>query len=320
MPGSYSLPNPLSPATNDPLTSLPIRQNFQSIQSQLNNADGAALQALSVQEASLSLNANPRLRATNAGQSYFVSGLNPVVPGSGLVLTIPAGVAYVNGYYVAYAGGTKTVTANQDAYLDIDINGTITAPGVANNAAAPALTASSARFAKVVANTNIVQVLQESINNAPVSPNTLNWFGFDSLGNAVYNTNPYNQTLGLVEIYAGVTNSPSSVTAVAGLSLTVIIPVNARRVRITGWGGAFTAGALTTASLYICDGSVATVLGYNQSVIAVSGYTATAAAQVIVTPAAGSKTYLLGMSNTAVTATTLNAASNQPAFILVEAI
>lgn len=48
MPGSYALPNPASPATSDLLTSAPIRQNFQSIQTQLNNLDGGAINAASI--------------------------------------------------------------------------------------------------------------------------------------------------------------------------------------------------------------------------------------------------------------------------------
>lgn len=54
MPGTFNLPNPNSPATSDLLTSAPIRQNFQSIQTQLNNADGAALNAGSVPSTALS--------------------------------------------------------------------------------------------------------------------------------------------------------------------------------------------------------------------------------------------------------------------------
>lgn len=185
MPGSYSLPNPGSPATSDPLTSLPIRQNFQSIQSQLNNADGAALQAKTVTEQALADAINPRLALTNAKVSYVVSGFVIAPPGSGLVLTIPAGVAYVNGYYVNYLGGSITVTANQDTYIDISTTGTISQPSVPNNTASQTLTANSLRLAKVVANANIVQVLQHTPNYSPVSPNTQYWSGYDTLGNPV---------------------------------------------------------------------------------------------------------------------------------------
>lgn len=185
MPGSYTLPNPSSPNTSDALTSLPIRQNFQSIQNQINNADGAALQTKTVTEQALADAINTRLYRAEAAVSFIASGLNPSVPGSGLVLTVPSGVAYVLGYRVAYLGGTVTVTANNDTYLDLSNTGVIAQSSVANNAAAPALTANSIRIAKVVANANIVQVLQHTPNYAPVSPNTLYWSGYDTLGNPV---------------------------------------------------------------------------------------------------------------------------------------
>ncbi len=127
-------------------------------------------------------------------------------------------------------------------------------------------------------------------------------------------------TLGYAQITAGFANSSTTIVAITGLSVAVTIPAGGRKVRITAWGGAFTAGSNTTPSLYICDGTTATVLAYNQASIGGAGFTVPAHAVAIVTPAAGAKTYLLGMSNTAGVSTTLNAAVNQPAFILVETI
>lgn len=240
MPGSYSLPNPSSPNTNDALTSLPIRQNFQSIQGQINNADGAALNAGSVPESALATGINSRLAATYAGLSYVVSGLNIATPGSGLVVTVPAGIAYVNGYYVSYAGGSVTVTASQDSYLDITFTGAVVSQGVANNAAAPTLTPNSLRIAKIVANANIVQVLQNQINVAPVAPNTTNWFGFDSIGNPVYNTNPNNKLLFLTQTatgssQGGTTTTTQSVAVLFGPVQTFgfIVPAQVQRVKFT---------------------------------------------------------------------------------------
>lgn len=322
MAGSYTLPNPLAPATSDPLTSLPIRQNFQSIQSQINNADGAALQPLTVLEGALSLNANPRSRATNAGQTYFVSGLNPVVPGSGLILTIPAGIAYVNGYYVSYAGGTLTVTANKDTYLDIDQNGAITPVTVNNNAAAGALTANSARFAKVVANTNITQVLQNLANTAPVAPSTLNWFGFDSLGNPVYNTNPNNARLGYAQITTAFPTASTTFVDVTGLTATVIVPAGARNLKITIGGTVQNTTAANNSIMAILDG--ATVLEtFFATNPAANGNVAYTLSWPISAATAGSHTYKMQLATSAGTATILAGATPTvgalgPAYFLVE--
>jgi hypothetical protein len=280
MPGSFSLPNPNSPATSDPLVSLPVRQNFQAIQAQINSADGAALQAKTVQEQALADQINPRLRGTNRGESYFVSGLNPAVPGSGLVLTIPAGVAYVGGYYVAYAGGTITVVANQDTYLDISNIGVIAQVGVSNNATAGmTLTANSIRLARVVSNANIVAVLQNSVHPTIVSPMTTDWFGFDPLGNPVYNTNPNPSNAGLFQYYAGYTTA-STADLSAGQGVVAIIPPF-RRYRVDvklGQGLQGTGGTATNVFASLFDngstpfpatGSAATGTIFDLSVFAV---------------------------------------------------
>lgn len=178
MAGTYQLPNPNSPATNAGLTSLEIRQNFQSIQSQINNADGGALQAGTVTETALADAINPRLYRTQAGLGTFVvSGFSMSVPSSSLSVSLPSGIAYVNGYEVVYAGTTLTVAASQDTYIDLTSGGGIVSQGVANNATAPALAAGNLRLAKIVSGASaITSILQGST---------------DALSNSIYPTNPF---------------------------------------------------------------------------------------------------------------------------------
>ena len=184
---SFSLPNPGSPATNDPLTSLAIRQNFQALAAFNNAIDGTGLISGSVQEAALATGINDRLFRTLAGINFVVSGFVITSVGSGFTFTLPAGIAYINGFYVSYGGGSVTVAANQDSYIDMNSSGGITVVGVGNNATTGmALTSNNLRLAKIVSNGSaIVQFLQNSINVAPVAPNTATWFGYDPLGNPV---------------------------------------------------------------------------------------------------------------------------------------
>lgn len=212
MAGSYQLPNPNSPATNDALNSLAIRQNFQSIQSQINNADGAALNAKTVQEGALADAINPRLARTESGTNFVASGLLMSVPGSSLSVSLPSGTAYVNGYRVVYAGTTITVLVSQDTYIDMTSSGAIVQQGVANNAAAPSLAAGNLRLAKIVSNGSVITAITQDGT-------------FDSLGNKIFNRSP----LTTIQVGSGrfitTTVSGSSGTSGAETTLaTLVLP------------------------------------------------------------------------------------------------
>lgn len=173
MPGSFSLPYPSSPATNDAPVSLPIRANFQSLQSQINNADGAALQAKTVTEQALADAINPRLRRSDGGESWLVPG--GIAGGfSGLTASLTAGTAYVQGYYIPYLGGNDTVAINQDTYASIDVNGNVTFQGVANNAAMPSLPANSMWVGKWVSNGTAITSFTDISYRSPTRLGNIN--------------------------------------------------------------------------------------------------------------------------------------------------
>jgi hypothetical protein len=127
-------------------------------------------------------------------------------------------------------------------------------------------------------------------------------------------------TLGYAQITSAFVSTSATIVAVTGLSTTVTIPAGGRRIRITAFAQSFTAGAVTSPSLYIYDGTTATVLAYGVASIAGSSYYAQPVAVAIVTPTPGTKTYGVGTANTAGISTNLNAAASGPSFILVEAI
>jgi len=126
-------------------------------------------------------------------------------------------------------------------------------------------------------------------------------------------------SLGSASITSNFTLSASQTTPtqVTGLTATVTIPAGGRSIKIT----AFAASVSQTGGigvLTIWDGVVNSGTQLAQGNVPTSG--GFGMVQAIVTPAAGSKTYNVGVHNTGTNNTTVGATSTQPAFIFVEAI
>jgi hypothetical protein len=320
MPGSYILPNPSSPATSDALTSLPIRQNFESIQSQINNADGGALNAKSVQEAALADQVNPRLERTLLGYNFVVSGF--VLPSSGasLTITVPSGVAYVNGYYVVSTGLTLTVTASNDTYLDIDQNGQFYYTGsnsVTNNAASPTLTSGRVRLAIITSDGSTITSVNQGQTTAviPISGG-IAYSVTDSLGNLIYPTAPFAGLLGY-RLDAAAYTPGSSTQVLTGCTMPVIVPAG-RRLKLTGVFSGGQSGSSTNAitNAIIKEGS--TTLATGQGFVNGSaGYSNGSWPVAVnwVTPSAGLHTYTL-----TATITNGNVSVNPGAYLAAELV
>lgn len=131
-------------------------------------------------------------------------------------------------------------------------------------------------------------------------------------------------TLGYAQITTTFTTSATSATQVTGLTATVTIPAGGRRIKITALGkDVFTNTGAAAVTLSIWDGTVG-----SGTQLSASAATLTAASTAnfvetiaVVTPAAGSKTYNVGIfTSNSSDAANLEAASTAPAFILVEAI
>ncbi len=107
--------------------------------------------------------------------NFVVSGLNPSVPGSSLTQTIPSGTVFWNGVETTIAAdGGHTYTASQDTYVDVNPTSNVyTYNGVANNAAAPALTGNTIRIAKIITNGTVITTITQTgldSNNIPIYP------------------------------------------------------------------------------------------------------------------------------------------------------
>jgi hypothetical protein len=109
-----------------------------------------------------------------SGFSNFISSGIAIPTSATLISSSSAGVMYYGGSKITVASdGGHTYTASKDTYVDVSNNGVYAYSAVSNSAAAPALTASSIRVAKVVTGASAVtSVIQSGLdsNNVPIYP------------------------------------------------------------------------------------------------------------------------------------------------------
>lgn len=130
-------------------------------------------------------------------------------------------------------------------------------------------------------------------------------------------------TLGYAQITSNFTTLNSTATQVTSLTLSVTIPAGGRYIKIT----AFSTTVSNTTSVHttvvtIWDGTVGSGTQLSESAISVgsnnANYPITTIA--VVQPAAGSKTYNVGLNTDGSGTGTYGAAATYPAFLLVECI
>lgn len=251
--------------------------------------------------------------------------------GSGLGWTLSAGVVYIAGKRLTYAGGSGNVTASKDTYFDLLDNGDGTAVlvntggnVVNNNVASPSLAASSVRVGIIQSGANIASVAavnQGQLNKLLPIASSVAYTKTDSLGNIICPRDPARKLLGYKEIQTPQAGVTSEVDA-TGLAAPVIVPTG-RDIKITTNGNFDTSAADTYPHAAIKEST--TYLGGK------SGITATGAAgfrylpvEANISPTAGLHTYKLAFQRSSGTGTvSLVAAApaantNGPVFIKIE--
>lgn len=129
-------------------------------------------------------------------------------------------------------------------------------------------------------------------------------------------------TLGYAQITTTFTTTATTATLVTGLSATVTIPTGSRKIKITAWGqDIYNSVSNSQSKLSIWDGTVGSGTQLTEAVfVAASNFQAAPVIAIaVVTPAAGSKTYSVGLRASANTAG-FECSATSPAFLLVEAI
>lgn len=263
---------------------------------------------------------------------YVASGL--IITGdsyaSTLLGSITSGVVYIGGARnIVGAVAGHTFGASLDTYIDVLYSstgtGTIVYTTASNNAASPALAASSIRIGIVVtggtsiaAATSINQGQEERI--LPIS-SSVPYAVTDSLGNLICPRDPLRRTLGYRQVSA-LQNTITTEVDLTGLSVPFIVPAN-RRIRATFDGAMGNSASDTPAAPSIKEGST-----YLQGRIGNTGtagtYTFCFSYETI--PTSGLHTYKMvaqrsaGSGSVNLQASAATNATNGPAYLRVELI
>lgn len=268
---------------------------------------------------------------SNTGlHTYWNEGAQPYVQSgcswstsSGLVGVMSSGVVYIAGRRLTVSAvASHTFTASKDTYVDLlasttDNTATLVYTEVANNAASPALAASSVRCAIIVSGVSTIGVINQGdpTTTGPTVSSAILAVQ-DSLGNLICPATSTPGQIGYRQTTSAVTSSGTGDTEALALACPVIIPTN-RRVKITAWTGDLSNSGANGTNLRIFDGAVG---GTKIAEAHVDPYTGTAGVGVTAIAhklASGSKTYRISVQAGTGTGT-INASSGGPAFVSVE--
>lgn len=262
---------------------------------------------------------------------YIASGLvwSGDAYASTLAGSMTSGVVYIGGgrnLVIAVTG--HTFTASKDTYVDVLYNssgtGSVVYTEVTNNAASPALAASSIRIGVVVTgagNINSVASINQGQETKllPIA-SSRPYAVTDSLGNLICPRDPNRRTLGLAQTTASLSTASTSVQASAILICPVIIPTG-RKIKISfSADNGFSSSASGYAEVSIWDG----VAGSGTQLRALTGGSTAANGQapfggfVIFTPAAATKTYSIGYRAEIAGTATVTGSSTSPIEFQVE--
>lgn len=221
------------------IQSAQVNQNFNDAVQLSGNSVGSQLQTL------LSKNF-----------SGFVQSGGIITTASGLTVNMSAAYVVVSGLTYYMPAQTFTVAANDDTYIDF-VPGSIPtyqASPVSNNIASPNLYSSnSVRMGIVIAGASAINsVNQGSVSATAPVVNSATLNVVDTLGNLVYNTEPFPVTVGYRQITSNFTPGTTAQTACASLLTPCIIPTG-RKARVKLWfGSGGSAGVMIT---YIFNGT-----------------------------------------------------------------
>lgn len=303
-------------------TSLATTGNISSSAGTINAATVSSLQDTSV--------ALSTYRA-NVGFDFVVSGGVWTADSVGVNLnaSMTAAVVMINGRRISIGAVTaRAFTLNVDTYIDIldnaDGTGTLVYTTAATNAASPALAANSIRIGIIQAAATITattKVNQGQENKVFPIASSVAYTTTDSLGNLICPRDPNRKILGYKQIIANDGNT-GAISVTTGLTCPVIVPTG-RKVRVSAWAQSV-AGTNSGNDVFLAvfDGTVAagTQLAAGGTTIATNNHEYNISVTAVTTPAATSKTYEVGHTESTAGTATVLASATSPAYILVELI
>lgn len=262
---------------------------------------------------------------------YVASGLvwSADAAGSTKNASMTSGVIYIAGRRLTLAAVTARVfTASKDTYIDVSDNGDgtglITYNEVTNNAASPALSTGNVRIgiivtgATTIATSGSVNQGQETMVLPIVS--SVPYCVTDSLGNLICPRDSARKVLGYRQVLASLTTASTTDAAPSvALGVPVIVP-SGRKIKVSAYSDNLFHSSTGNAQLTIWDGTVGSGTEIQRTIGPAGGTGAPGTPQAIVTPAATSKTYNIGLKASVAGTATANAAAANPVFIMVELV
>ena len=237
--------------------------------------------------------------------------------GVGLAGSMSGGVIFINGVeYTIPAIASHTFGASVDTYVDYTVGTGVTFNSVSNNAASYALAANSVRIGIIVGGSSAISSINQGATTvtAPVASGVV-YSVVDSLGNLIYPSDPVMRTLGYRQVQSAQTVNSTSITAVTGLTLPVIVPTG-RKIKLSallhgtsGGGTGIMKGSIDQSS---------TVLVSFQDWIGATTGAFSVQPEIEISPSAGLNTYQAYISLPSTTSQAYSDAAGFTAFILAE--
>lgn len=231
-----------------------------------------------------------------------------------------AGIVYVSGVRTTPVAVTSQLfTASQDTYVSVSTTGAVSYSAVANNSNSPGLSAGSVWLAIVVTGTTAITSINQGQIGAVapiVSGRTL--MVSDTNGYLIYPMQNQ-KILSYAQTTTSFVTASTTDVQVTGLTTTIIIPTNARKVKITAYVPTISNNLTAAWYLTIWEGTVGTGTQFQQA----TGYMSTtgtgnfAIVTAIINSSFGSHTYNVGTHTSQGTMTQTSSAT-VPSFISVE--
>lgn len=204
-------------------------------------------------------------------RDYVASGC--VITGTGygstLAWSMTSGVVYIAGRRLTVASASGTVTASKDTYFDVldpgsgTVGTLVNTSGniVNNNAASPALAASSIRIGIVVSGAsniaNVAAINQGQNDRVLPIASSVPYCVTDSLGNLICPRDPQSRIIGYRQVTTSQNTTSTSVVQLTGLAAPIIASTSPRKVVIKLYAPGTQNNTANTSNDYeVWDGTV----------------------------------------------------------------
>ena len=250
----------------------------------------------------------PTTTPTLSAQDFFSTTLSSSITASDTVIPLNAVPTGTEGFLTI----DQDTASKEIIYFNTKGASSVTCPSAALGRGQGGTTAVSHSSGATVKMNLVSQYLTEIQNGHALAANAIT---ADKLATSAI-------TLGYAQATSTFTTTSATAVQVTSLTASVTIPAGGRKVKITAWCGAlYNATAGINAVMSIWDGTVGSGTQLAQCYgVSNAAATSNGTVMAVVTPAAGAKTYNVGLYRGSGGTATMEAVATSPMFILVEAI